>query len=253
MRYVASCSFGKDSMATIILALQYGLPLHEVVYCEVMFDDEISAEVPEHRAFIHGRAIPFLKEHGIKVNVIRSEMTFIQSFYRVLKKGKNIGKINSWPLCGKCCIQRDCKLAPIKAFQESLGPDVIQYIGIAYDEPERLERLDRKRQVSLLEKYRLTERDAVKLCKDWGLYSLVYQFTKRNGCFFCPNSKMQELRHLYDYHPDLWMRLLECQKAPNKATEKFNRNYQIDEIDARFRFEDTQLSLFDEMPGMNVA
>lgn len=253
MRYVASCSFGKDSMATIILALKYGLPLHEVVYCEVMFDDEISAEVPEHREFIHGRAIPFLEEHGIKVNVIRSEMTFMQSFYRVLKKGKNIGKINSWPLCGKCCIQRDCKLAPIKAFQESLGPDVIQYIGIAYDEPERLERLDRKRQVSLLEKYRLTEWDAVNLCKDWGLYSPVYQFTKRNGCFFCPNSKMQELRHLYDHHPDLWMRLLECQKAPNKATEKFNRNYQIDEIDARFRFEDTQMSLFDGMPGMNVA
>lgn len=253
MRYVASCSFGKDSMATIILALKYGLPLHEVVYCEVMFDDEISAEVPEHREFIHGRAVPFLKEHGIKVNVIRSEMTFIQSFYRVLKKGKNIGKINSWPLCGKCCIQRDCKLAPIKAFQERLGSEVIQYIGIAYDEPERLERLDRKRQVSLLEKYRLTERDAADLCKEWGLYSPVYQFTKRNGCFFCPNSKMQELRHLYDHHPDLWMRLLECQRAPNKATEKFNRNYQIDEIDTRFRFEDTQLSLFDGMPGMSVA
>lgn len=253
MKYVASCSFGKDSMATIILAIQYRLPLDEVVYCEVMFDDDISGEVPEHRAFIQDRALPFLEEHGIKVTVLRSEMTFIKSFYRVLTKGKNIGKINAWPLCGKCCIQRDCKLAPINAYRAGLGDDVIQYIGIAYDEPERLARLDRKRQVSLLEAYRMTEQDAAQLCMDWGLYSPVYQITKCNGCFFCPNSKMQELRHLYAYHPELWARLLECQRAPNKVTEKFNRTHRIDEIDGIFKFEDSQLSLFDGTAGAYAA
>lgn len=240
-------------MATIILAIQNGLPLHEVMYCEVMFDDETSGEVPEHRAFIWEVAMPFLKEHGIQVTVIRSDVTFLKTFYRVLKKGKSAGKIHSWPLCGKCCIQRDCKLEPIHAYQAGLGPDVVQYIGIACDEPERLARLDRKRQISLLERYRMTEQDAVDLCKEWGLYSPVYGFTERNGCFFCPNAKMQELRHLYDHHPDLWVRLLECQKAPNKATEKFNRNYRIDEIDGIFKFEDTQLSLFDAPVGTIAA
>lgn len=47
-RYVASCSFGKDSMATVILALEHNEPLDEVTYCEVMFDEHISGEVPEH-------------------------------------------------------------------------------------------------------------------------------------------------------------------------------------------------------------
>ena len=36
--HIASCSFGKDSLATILLALEHGEPLDEAVYCEVMFD-----------------------------------------------------------------------------------------------------------------------------------------------------------------------------------------------------------------------
>ena len=48
-KFIASCSFGKDSMATVLLAKARGEPLDEAVYCEVMFDKDISGEVPEHR------------------------------------------------------------------------------------------------------------------------------------------------------------------------------------------------------------
>ena len=253
MKHVASCSFGKDSLATILLALMHSEPLDEVVYCEVMFDDAISGEVPEHRDFIYGRAIPFLERNGIKVVVLRSEMTYIRSFYRVLQKGQSAGKLNSWPLCGKCCIQRDCKLPPIRAYMRSLGSGVVQYIGIAYDEQERLTRLEAEKTISLLEKYQKTERDAADICKRAGLYSPAYAFSDRNGCFFCPNAKERELRHLYECYPDLWARLLECQGAPNKATELFNRKERFDEIDQRFRNEDAQMSLFDDRPFRTVA
>ena len=253
MKYVASCSFGKDSLATILLALMHSEPLDEVVYCEVMFDDAISGEVPEHRDFIYGRAIPFLERNGIKVVVLRSEMTYIRSFYRVLQKGQSAGKLNSWPLCGKCCIQRDCKLPPIRAYMRSLGSGVVQYIGIAYDEQERLTRLEAEKTISLLEKYQKTERDAADICKRAGLYSPAYAFSDRNGCFFCPNAKERELRHLYECHPDLWARLLECQGAPNKSTELFNRKERFDEIDQRFRNEDAQMSLFDDRPFRAAA
>lgn len=253
MKHVASCSFGKDSLATILLALMHSEPLDEVVYCEVMFDDAISGEVPEHRDFIYGRAIPFLERNGIKVVVLRSEMTYIRSFYRVLQKGQSAGKLNSWPLCGKCCIQRDCKLPPIRAYVRSLGSGVVQYIGIAYDEQERLTRLEAEKTISLLEKYQKTERDAADICKRAGLYSPAYAFSDRNGCFFCPNAKERELRHLYECHPDLWARLLECQRAPNKSTERFNRKERLDEIDQRFRNEDAQMSLFDDRPFRAAA
>ncbi len=62
--HIASCSFGKDSLATILLALEHGEPLDEAVYCEVMFDKRISGEVPEHRAFIYETAIPSWNSWG---------------------------------------------------------------------------------------------------------------------------------------------------------------------------------------------
>ena len=41
-KHVVSCSFGKDSIATILLALEHGELLDEAVYCEVMFDNSTS-------------------------------------------------------------------------------------------------------------------------------------------------------------------------------------------------------------------
>lgn len=251
MKHIASCSFGKDSLATILLALEHGEPLDEVVYCEVMFDTNTSGEIPEHREFIYEKGIPFLDKHGVKVTILRSDMSYLDSFYRVLQRGKRAGKLNSWPLCGRCCIQRDCKLHPIVDYQKSLATDTVQYIGYAYDEQERLLRLKEGKTVSLLQKYHKTEADAATICRRAGLYSPIYQFANRNGCFFCPNAKRMELRHLYDCHPELWARLVSLQQTPNKATELFNRSQRIDEIDAEFRWEDRQYSLFDNETKQN--
>lgn len=61
--YVISCSFGKDSLAQVILAHQHGEPVEYILYVEVMYDIErnISAEIPEHRDFIYNIAIPKLQ------------------------------------------------------------------------------------------------------------------------------------------------------------------------------------------------
>ena len=79
-KFIASCSFGKDSLATILLANEHGEPLDEAVYCEVMFDKDISGEVPEHRDFIYNRAIPALERMGVKIIVLRSEKTYVDLF-----------------------------------------------------------------------------------------------------------------------------------------------------------------------------
>ncbi|WP_418731507.1 phosphoadenosine phosphosulfate reductase [Dysosmobacter sp.] len=243
MRYIASCSFGKDSLGTILLAQKYGEPLDEAVYCEVMFDQNISGEVPEHRDFIYGKGIPALERMGVKVTVLRSEKTYLDLFTGRITRGSKKGMLRSFPVCGRCAVQRDCKLKPIRRYQKSLPHDTIQYIGIAQDEQERLLRLGRN-QVSLLEKYNCTERDARELCEKAGLLSPVYAITDRGGCWFCPNAKRRELRHLYDHHPELWARMLELQALPGKATEKFNRTQRFSDIDAAFQQEDAQLDLF---------
>ena len=245
MKYIASCSFGKDSVATVILAKEHGEPLDEVVYCEVMFDDDISGEVPEHRDFIYNIAIAKFEEWGIKVVVLRDRRTYISSFMRIIQKGPCTGRHKGFPLCGRCVIQRDCKIPPINKYKRQLAEDTIQYIGYAKDEQERLIRLDGKTRVSLLEKYGIEEDDTFEICRKHGLLSPIYEFTDRGGCFFCPNAKEKELRHLYDHHRDLWNRLLALQKVQNKATELFNRDFRFDEIDAMFKMDDMQMSIFD--------
>ena len=176
LKHVASCSFGKDSLATILLALEHGEPLDEAVYCEVMFDKEISGEVPEHRDFIYTTAIPALERRGVKVTVLRSEKTYVDLFTGKITRGPKKGLLRSFPICGRCAVQRDCKLKPILRYQKSLPPDTVQYIGIAKDEQERLLRLAGNR-VSLLDKYNCTEEDAKQLCQRAGLLSPVYTFT----------------------------------------------------------------------------
>lgn len=52
MNYVASCSFGKDSLAAIVAAERAGVHIDEAIYCRIMFDRETSAELPEHEEFI---------------------------------------------------------------------------------------------------------------------------------------------------------------------------------------------------------
>lgn len=91
----------------------------------------------------------------------------------------------------------------------------------------------------------MIEEDTFEICARHGLLSPIYEFTSRGGCFFCPNAKEKELRHLYDHHPDLWGRLLALQRLPNKATEKFNRGFRFDEIDAGFRMDDAQIDFDD--------
>ena len=236
---IASVSFGKDSLATILLAKEHGEPLDEAVYCEVMFDKDVSGEVPEHRDFIYGRAIPALEKMGVKIVVLRAEKTYVDLFTGRITRGPKKGMIRSFPICGRCAVQRDCKIRPIQRYLKTLPPGAIQYIGIGQDEQERLLRLEGSRQVSLLAKYNFTEKDAWEFCRQAELLSPVYDFTDRGGCWFCPNAKRAELRHLYDHHPDLWARMLALQAIPGKVTEKFNRTQKFSDIDAIFRQKDS--------------
>ena len=242
-KHIASCSFGKDSVATLLLALEHGEPLDEAVYCEVMFDKDISGEVPEHRDFIYDTAIPALERMGIKIIILRSEKTYVELFTGRVTRGPKKGMVRSFPICGRCAVQRDCKVRPIQRYQKTLPPETVKYIGIAREETERLLRLENGRQVSLLAKYNFTEQDAWQLCEDAGLLSPVYAFTDRGGCWLCPNAKRAELRHLYDHHPDLWARMLALQAIPGKTTEKFNRTQKFSDIDAVFRQEDGEAAL----------
>lgn len=141
MKYIASCSFGKDSLAMILTIIKHGLPLDEVVYCEVMFDETTSGEYPEHADFIHNKAIPILElVYGLKVRVLRDDRTYKGLCTSLRVKGKYVGTPLGFPMrLGPWC--NNLKMRPIKAYNKEQTDEVHEYVGIAIDEPERLARL----------------------------------------------------------------------------------------------------------------
>lgn len=246
MKHISSCSFGKDSIAQVIVAMENGEPLDGNVYCEVMYDKTISGEHPRHRDFIYEVAIPHLeREYGIKTTVIRSDRTMKDVFYHTITKGENAGKLQGFPVPGMCKVNRDCKLRAINAYRKTWTEPVVQYVGIAADEHNRLARLQ-EGCVSILAKYGITEEMAVDICKKRGLYSPIYEITKRNGCWFCPNARKAELLDIYRNHEDLWNDLLAMQDTPNLLYPYWARGKSLYDIQAWLEAEPEQLSLFKE-------
>lgn len=217
MHYSVSWSGGKDSTASIILAHIHNEPIDSIVFVEVMFDIErgISGENPRHIDFIKNKAIPLFESWGYKVEVIHSDRDFLSVFNRVIEKPRkhleHKGMKYGFPPNGLCSVKRDCKMKAIKSYYKALGEECIQYVGIAIDEPKRLASLHKTNNISLLEKYGLTEADAMKLCEEYDLVSPMYSFSKRGGCWFCPNAKLAEHRDIRDRYPEVWQRYVELE------------------------------------------
>ena len=232
-KYVVACSGGKDSVATILTALKYNEPLDEVIWVEVMFDQETSGEVPEHREFVYNSLKPFCEEHGIRFTVLHSPKTYDDVFHHIFTRGKNTGGKHGFTWPRRCAVNRDCKLKAIYEYKQLEKNYLVFYIGIAADEKKRLKRLNKTNNISLLEKYNLTEISAFNLCKKNNLLSPVYNLTKRNGCWFCPNAKDTELLHLLNHHVDLFDKLIKWENEKNVVNNFFNLKETPSEIKAR--------------------
>ena len=235
MKNIISWSGGKDSTATVILAHQMGLPVDEVIYCEVMYDKirGISGELPEHAEFIKKVAMPRFEQWGYKVTTVRADKDFLDFFFTRVKKGGNQGRMYGYMISGMCVANRSLKVKPLCDYKKTLG-EHIEYIGIAADEPKRLARL-KPLQKSLLAEYEVKEEQAYQLCEHEGLLSPIYKYADRNGCWFCPNARVPHYAHLLQTHPALYEEFIALGGTPLIATKKFKWEMTIDELDRQVR------------------
>lgn len=99
----------------ILTIIKHGLPLDEVIYCEVMFDEHISGEYPEHAAFIHNKAIPILERcYGLKVTVLRDKTTYKENCLHIRTKGEKSGDAFGLSITPCELVQRLLENAPHK-------------------------------------------------------------------------------------------------------------------------------------------
>lgn len=230
MKYVASVSFGKDSLAMLIKIKELGLPLDEVIYVDIMFDDNISGETPEMASFIT-KAEKILKEKfNIEVTHLKG-ITFKEQFYKVKQRGNHIGDNYGFPYTiGAWCNDR-LKMQPIKEYMRKQTDDVIQYVGIAYDEPKRYERLNHNTHIAPLYDLKITEAEAMEICKKYDLVSPIYKTSFRGGCWFCPKQRLSQLKWLYREHNDLWNILRDMEKD---SFNTFKPNATLKDLEERF-------------------
>ena len=218
----------------LIKIKELGLPLDEVIYVDIRFNDEISGETPEMASFIP-KAEKILKEKfDIEVTHLRG-VTFKEQFYTVKKRGKHIGDNYGFPYTiGAWCNDR-LKMQPIKKYMSEQTEDIIQYVGIAYDEPERYERLNHDTHIAPLYDLKITEAEAMEICKKYDLVSPIYETSFRGGCWFCPKQSLGQLRWLYKSHPELWDILKSMEKD---SFNSFRPNTTLEKLEERFKNEE---------------
>ena len=232
-KHVVACSGGKDSVATILTALKHNEPLDEVTWVEVMFDEETSGEVPEHRNFVYCSLKPFCEKNGIRFTILHSPKTYDDVFHQTFKRGKNNGKKYGFARARGCFVNRECKLKAFKEYKRLQDSNIVFYVGIAADEEKRLKRLNNKTEISLLAKYGITEKDALDLCKKHNLLSPVYEISRRNGCWFCPYTKDKELLHFLKNNGNIFDKLIEWEKEENLSCYCMTFTEKPSEIKAR--------------------
>ena len=245
MKKIASCSFGKDSLAAIIVSEENGIHIDKAVYCRIMFDNSISAEPPEHEAFIHEVAIPTLeKRYGIKTTIVQAKETYCDRFFAKYERGGKIGQIYGFPMRrGEWC-NSNLKMKPIADWKRQAG-DFLQVVGIAADETARIERKTVQGKMLPLVQFGITEAAAFDICRRAGLLSPAYRCGRnRLGCWFCHNQRIAELRRLRKEHPELWEKLM---KLDAVSPCRFTQRATLHDFDKRFSEEDRQITLFDFM------
>lgn len=118
----------------------------------------------------------------------------------------------------------------------------MQYLGIASDEPIRIQRHINKPGIMLPLVGIGWEED---LCGLWSQYSDLlsptYENSCRGGCWFCHNQSVDQLRLLRRNYPDLWALLL---KWDNDSPVTFKPDgTTVHDFDKRFELEDKGLLL----------
>lgn len=224
---IFNLSFGKDSMATLILAAEQGIPIDRVMYCEIKFNDEISAEHPVMAEWIPKAEERLKQLFGVTVDHAYSGVSFWEQFYKVIQKGKYTGCLYGFPLTLKPWCNDRLKLKAANKYLLRFE-DITQFLGIAYDEPVRWERMlkketDKRKYRSLLYEQKLTEQDTFEICKKYDLLSPMYSVDGifRGGCWFCVKQCLADLYSLWKNYPELYEKLLEMEPYSHNT---FNPN-----------------------------
>jgi len=217
VRHLLGLSGGKDSAALAIYMRD------KVPEMEYYFTDT-GAELPETLEFID------LMEDYLGKEIIRLNGGRQFDYYLKLHNNYLPSAQQRW-----CTI--NLKLKP---FEDFVGDDeVISYVGIRADEPQREGYISTKPNIKAVFPFKedgLVKDDIIRLLEDSGLgLPKYYEWRSRSGCHFCFYQRKIEWIGLYEHHPELFDDAKKYEKYDEKTGKRYtwSEGESLDELLAR--------------------
>lgn len=205
--HIASVSWGKDSLAMLLMLIERGEAPDEVVYYDTGMEFQAIYDTRD-------AVLPTLDEHGVLYTELRPKNPMWWDMFCRPVRRRGTGEVHKrgYGWCGGLCRWgTKAKTSAIDRYARERG--AVQLVGIAADETERLERANNSGHVHPLAEWGVTEYEALAYCYSRGFEWMergvrLYDVLDRVSCWCCRNKNLKELRAIHDYLPDYWERLV---------------------------------------------
>lgn len=210
--YIASVSWGKDSLAMLLNLIELGEPLNEVAFFDTGMEFQAIYDTRD-------RVVPLLRRKGIHYTELRPRHPMWWSMFcrPVKKRGTDTVHRRGYGWCGGVCRWGTTeKQRALDNYAEAM--DAVVYVGIAADETARLEKEVKPYKRHPLAEWGMTEADCLAYCYEKGFAWTeddvpLYDVLDRVSCWCCRNKNLKELRAIHDYLPDYWERLVAMEEV----------------------------------------
>ena len=238
---VPSFSGGKDSTYLVLRLHELGIKMADIVF------------------FDTGWEFPYMEAHIAQVeDIIKQKITrlvpresFDFLFARKVrtKSSKYSFTGYGWPSAPRrwCTGQKQRAVdAHAKSLTwRGLALPVIQCIGYAADEPDRVEKHSQLK-VSRFQGFDypmvtwgVTEEHALAYCKERGLFwDGLYDIFDRVSCWCCPLGGIANAEKIYHHFPELWARMLEMESWLPEKYRRYTGKHTVSDLARRFSEED---------------
>jgi len=213
----------------------YGFPMQRGQWCTSDLKTKVLARIA--KGDIRNCILPCAAEEGIDQGSLRGQDNRLSLHNASMVQQQTQGESS---------LTTGFSLSP-----EARGADtnVVQYLGIAADEPERIERHRGKPGIMLpLVDIGWDEAYCRKWCEENDLLSPIYTDSARGGCWFCHNQGIDQLRLLRQRYPEYWTLLLKWDKdspvtfhADGRTVHDFEKRFSMEDFglvptDRKFRW-----------------
>ena len=238
MKHIVSFSGGKDSTAMLLMMLERGWPVDDIIYfdCGDWEFPQMHEHINQVEQYI-GRKVTRLQNKRGDFNY------WMFDHVGKPRKGNPVRIGRAWPqVNARWCTAR--KGDTLEAYYSQYKPEMTAHIGFAADEINRLysKNAQKKHWYHMrfpLFDFDMTEADCLKYCYSKGFtWGGLYNHFKRVSCWCCPLQPLKELKQLYLHFPELWERLKDMDK---RAWNTFRADGKsVEDLEKRFYFEEVQ-------------